>query len=77
LHSLLLLVTSASHEVKRRFPRFLEQQAEEKLLKKLLDKLNEKKPTDEQAAKADLKKILGNVSDDVAKKLMEWKKADH
>lgn len=53
----------------------VEQKAEAKLLEKLLKKIKEeeKKPKDDKKAHSELKKILGDVPDDVAKKLLDWK----
>ncbi|TFJ80432.1 hypothetical protein NSK_008173 [Nannochloropsis salina CCMP1776] len=53
-------------------------QAEEKILKKLLKKLKEdEKPACDTTAKKELEKIMGSVPEDLAKKLMDWKKSKH
>lgn len=53
------------------------QKAEENLLKRLLEKMEKeeakKKPVDDKKATKELKKILGDVPEDVAKKLLDWK----
>jgi hypothetical protein len=46
-------------------------------LKRLLEKIEKeeakKKPADDKKATKELKKILGDVPEDVAKKLLDWK----
>ena len=60
-------------------PSFLHQKAEEKLIKRLLQKIKaEEKATDEEKAKKDLEGILGKkLTEETVRKLIAWKRKDN